>query len=223
MSWRDLLFMHWRIPVGSLRDLVPSALEIDTWEGDAWLGVVPFRMAGVRLRWLPPLPGLSAFPELNVRTYVTVEDRPGIWFFSLDAASRSTVAAARRLFHLPYHHARMSCRERGGWIRYESRRTAGDARLAMRYRPAGSERNAAPGSLERFLVERYCLYAADRGGGLHRGEIDHAPWTIQDAEAELETHTLPEALGLRLPEEFPLLHFSRRQDAVAWSVRPVRP
>ena len=125
-KWHDLLFMHWRIPPQTLRPLIRAALEIDHFEGSAWLGIVPFRMTGVRLRGTPGIPGLSAFPELNVRTYVSAGGKPGVWFFSLDAASTTAVAAARAWFHLPYFRARMSLEAHGDEIRYQSHRTHRD-------------------------------------------------------------------------------------------------
>src|SRR5258707_3933853 len=140
-SWHDLLFAHWRMDAAVLRAQIPRALEIDTFEGQAWIAVVPFRMSGVRPRLAPAIPGLSAFPELNVRTYVTAEGKPGVWFFSLDAANAIAVAAARATFHLPYFLARMSCEERGGWIRYERERTdcrAPDGSLIGTHRTEGS-------------------------------------------------------------------------------------
>src|ERR1700682_5420336 len=137
-SWHDLLFAHWQVNAAALRPHIPAQLAIDTFEGKAWLGVVPFRMSGVRLRWTPALPWLSAFPELNVRTYVTAQDKPGVWFFSLDAANAVAVAAARLSFHLLYFNARMRCEEREGWIHYLSERTDRGAPAAIlegRYRP----------------------------------------------------------------------------------------
>lgn len=223
-SWHDLLFAHWAVPAKTLRPRVPAKLEIDTYEGQAWLGVVPFRMSGVRLRGTPALPWLSAFPELNLRTYVTAGGKPGVWFFSLDAANRAAVAIARAWFHLPYFRARMSCVERDGWIEYKSIRThrgAACGAFSGRYRAIGEATVAQPGSLEHFLTERYCLYAADGKGRILRGEIHHARWRLQAAEAELTSNTMPEADGINLPQAKPLLHFSKRQDMVAWAPRRI--
>src|SRR5215468_11352605 len=161
--WHDLLFAHWPVPVETMRASVPPSLELDLFDGRAWLGVVPFRMSGVRLRWTPALPWLSAFPELNVRTYVVAEGKPGVWFFSLDAWNPVAVEAARIWFHLPYFHARMVCEEKQSWIHYHSMRNdqrAPAALLEARYRPAGERFEARRGTLEHFLTERYCLYAA---------------------------------------------------------------
>jgi uncharacterized protein len=153
-SWHDLLFAHWPVDAEMLRPHIPQQLEIDTFEGRAWLGIVPFSMTGVRLRGTPALPGLSAFAELNVRTYVTAQDKPGVWFFSLDAANSLAVFAARLIFHLPYFRARMKCREADGWIEYQSERShagAPPAGFAARYRPTGDFFDAQDGTLAYFI------------------------------------------------------------------------
>lgn len=222
-TWHDLLFAHWPMPVAEMRAAVPRALELDTYEGRAWLGVVPFRMSGVRPRWTPSLPCLSAFPELNVRTYVTSGGRPGVHFFSLEARNPLAVAIARAWFHLPYFRARMSCEPDGEKIRYASVRThrgAPPAELAGSYRPRGKGFRARPGTLEHWLTERYCLYASLADGRAWRADIHHLPWALQDAEAAFERNTMARAHGLGLPDGPPLLHFSRRQEVLVWN--PVR-
>lgn len=219
-SWHELLFAHWAVPADAIRSQVPAALTIDTFEGRAWLGVVPFRMTGVRLRFTPALPWLSAFPELNVRTYVSFGGKPGVWFFSLDAANSLAVAAARAWFGLPYFRARMSCVEQNGWIEYGSERTHVDAPSAVlktSYRPLGNTFRPQSGSLEHFLTERYCLYATKSGGRIYRGEIHHPAWSLQAAEAEITENSMVGAAGVSLPSGRPLLHFARRQDMVAWA------
>jgi uncharacterized protein YqjF (DUF2071 family) len=218
-SWHELLFAHWPVPLEAIRPHVPAALSIDTFEDQAWIGVVPFRMSGVRLRLTPALPWLSAFPELNERSYVTFERRPGVWFFSLDAGNPVAVAAARAWFGLPYFRARMSCLEQNGWVRYRSERThsaAPPAVLKAAYRPDGKIFEPRPGGLEHFLTERYCLYAK-YGGRLCRGDVHHPSWKLQLAEAEFMQNSMAEAAGLALPSQPPLLHFARRQDMVAWA------
>jgi uncharacterized protein YqjF (DUF2071 family) len=221
-SWHDLLFAHWDVDREAIAPLLPSELTLDTHEGRAWLGVVPFRMSGIRLRGLPPIPGTSAFPELNVRTYVTHGGRPGVWFFSLDATNPLAVAVARTWFQLPYFRAQMRCDPDGEDIDYESRRThrgapAGEFRA--RYGPAGPTYSSERGTLEHWLTERYCLYAqAPRG--LLRGEIHHLPWPLQPAWAEIEANTMAAAAGIELPNSEPLLHFARRIDVPCWA--PVR-
>lgn len=220
--WHELLFAHWPVPAGVLRALVPPSLELDTREGQAWLGVIPFRMSGVRLRGTPAMPRLSAFPELNVRTYVVRDGKPGVWFFSLDAGNAAAVAVARAWFHLPYFRARMRSSGNGEWIEYRSARThpgAPAAELALRYRPLGEERETEPGSLAHWLTERYCLYAAGGRGRMLRGEIHHAPWRLRSADAEFERNTMAAALGMALPETPPILYFAQRQDVVIWAPR----
>jgi uncharacterized protein YqjF (DUF2071 family) len=219
-SWHDLLFAHWPVDAAMLRPHIPAKLQIDRFAGRAWLGIVPFSMTGLRLRWTPPLPWLSAFPELNVRTYVTTEDKPGVWFFSLDAANVLAVAAARLSFHLPYFYARMKCQQAEGWIRYASQRShrgAPCADFAARYRGTGEFFEANPGTLPHFLTERYCLYSAASEGRLYRGEIHHPPWLLEPAEAQLMQNSMAEAAGLVLADELPLSYFARRQDMVAWA------
>jgi hypothetical protein len=203
-----------------LRPHIPEILKIDTFDGRAWLGIVPFSMTGVRLRWMPALPGLSAFPELNVRTYVTAQNKPGVWFFSLDAANALAVAVARATFHLPYFRARMECNEARGWIEYRSHRSHRGAPAAEwegRYRGVGEFSEPSPGTLVHFLTERYCLYSASPEGRIYRGDIHHPPWLLQEAEAHFAHNTMAEASGLTLPAQQPLLHFAPRQDMVAWA------
>jgi uncharacterized protein YqjF (DUF2071 family) len=224
MSWRDLLFMHWPVGVEDLRPLVPPALSIDTFEGSAWLGVVPFDMTGVRPHFLPAVPRLSHFPEINLRTYVTVEGRPGIWFFSLDAHSRVAVRLARATFHLPYFDAEMSCHASDDEVDYRSLRThkgAPRAEFAARYSPVGDPYESERGSIENFLTERYCLYSADRRGNVRRGEVHHHLWSLQPAGAEVSTLAMTQQIGLKLPETAPILHFSKRLDVLAWLPRKI--
>jgi|SRR6516162_2235899 len=224
-NWHDLLFAHWEVPVGKMRELVPRGLEIDTFRGRAWTGVVPFRMSGVRLRGTPALPGLAAFPELNVRTYVRAGDKPGVWFFSLDAANRIAVEAARAWFHLPYFHARITIQRNGKQLAYSSerhdRRGSGE-RLEASYQPLGERFHAQPGTLEHFLTERYCLYAERGDRTLLRGEIHHAPWSLQAACAEFVDNGMTRGLGVAL-EGAPLLHFSKLQEVVVWAPQSVFP
>jgi uncharacterized protein len=218
-SWLDLAFLHWRVPREALRPLIPRRLEIETFDGDAWLGVTPFLLTGLRLRGTVPLPGLSQFPELNVRTYVTDGEKPGIWFFSLDAASATAVAAARRFYKLPYYRARMDARRDGGAVRYTSIRSDSSQRtLRATYRPLGAEREPRPRTLEHFLTERYCHYADD-GGRLLRADIHHPPWRLRDAQVVIDENSMPPG-GIAVDGE-PLAHFAARQDVVIWPVANV--
>jgi uncharacterized protein len=217
-SWHDLLFVHWPIATSVLRPLVPPELELDAFDGIGWLAVVPFHMTNVAPRAVPALPRISAFEELNVRTYVTCQNKPGVYFFSLDAANFLAVAAARAMFNLPYYRATMAFRAEGGWLSYESRR-AGDASGAHfkgRYRPIGPVFHPAPGTLQHFVTERYCLYTVDRARRVRRLEIHHPAWPLQPAEASIEVNTMPNANGITGPTTPPLLHFAKRQDVITW-------
>lgn len=222
-TWADLLFAHWRVPADAVASRLPRGLQLDTFEGQAWLGVVPFRMAWVRPRFVPALPRLSFFPELNVRTYVTDGQKAGVWFFSLDARSAFAVKLARAWFHLPYFKARMQCRRRGDQVAYRSERThrgAASARFEARYGPSGPVAPALPGTLDHWLTERYCLYAAGSDDVLLRGEIHHRPWPLRPAWAEFEVNEMASCHGFALPDEAPLLHFVDRIDVPVW--RPQR-
>ncbi|MCB9898190.1 MAG: DUF2071 domain-containing protein [Planctomycetes bacterium] len=227
-SWADVLFLHWRMPIDALASRLPGGVALDTHDGDAWISVVPFRMLDVHLRGLPPMPGMAHFPELNVRTYVTVGERRGVWFFSLDAASRLTVSVARRWFHLPYFQAEMRVEHdrtpRGTAVRYVSRRT--DARGAAAefdaaYVPIGSPRVADRGSLDHFLAERYCLFAARPDGTILRGDVHHAAWPLQPVDLELTRCTMLEALGLPTPDDPPYAAWAARVDVPTWSPKVV--
>jgi uncharacterized protein YqjF (DUF2071 family) len=216
--WCDLLFAHWPVPAPKVRALVPSRLAIQEHDGTSWVGVVPFRMEGVMLRPLPDLPGVSAFPELNLRLYVELDGKPGVWFISLDAASRLAVRTARRFFHLPYFDADMDARRENDGVVYSSVRAGDGPRVAFRgsYAPTSDVFTARPGSLEHFLTERYCLYAQAPDGGIVRADIHHHPWPLQVARAEIEENTIADVQGIALAGPPPLLHFARRIDVVNW-------
>ena len=201
-DWRDLLFLHWRVPASELRRHVHPRLSIDEREGSAWVSMTPFTLRHGRLRGLPPLPD---FHELNFRTYVTHPRRgPGIWFFSLDAANPLAVAAARLAVRLPYFPARMERAE--GF--YRSERRASGARFEARFASGAEVGLAAAGSLEEFLVERYQLYSVAAGPALWQGRIRHAPWRLFTLKLMELRETLSEAAGM------PALG---RPDSIQWS------
>ena len=222
-SWIDLLFAHWRVPAEALGRVMPPQLPPDARDGSGWLGMTPFRVDGFRVHGLPPPPLVSSFCELNVRTYVTVNGKPGIYFFSLDAASWAAVVGARRGYRLPYFRARMSMESSGDRVRYRSERISRDgppAAFAGSYGPTGPAGDYPDGSLDRWLTERYCLYVLDSRGRILRADIHHPPWPLQPAAAEIEMNTMASPLGIEL-EGDPLLHFSARQDTVIWNEQPV--
>lgn len=217
-TWHDLLFAHWPVSRRKLRDAVPREFDLDLFDGEAWIGIVPFHMTNVAPRGVPSMPWVSEFPELNVRTYVRVGDTPGVYFFSLDAGSTVAVEAARALLNLPYYPASMTVVPDGDGISYTSERKTGGpaARFAATYRPLGRVFEAAPGTLEHFLTERYCLYHVHRSQEPYQLEIHHPPWPLQTAEAEFAVNTMVAAAGLAPASTAPLLHFAKRQDTVAW-------
>jgi uncharacterized protein YqjF (DUF2071 family) len=217
-SWQDLMFVHWPVPAAVLRPLVPPPLTLEEFDGTAWVAVTPFVLRGLRVRRLPPFPD---FPEMNFRTYVRFGDVPGIHFFSLDAANRLAVAGARTFYRLPYKSAVMRVSREGPAIQYQSRRPNGSARLAARYHPVGPTFQPGPGTLEHFLTERYALYVVLRSGSVLRGDIQHPPWDLRAAEADILVNTVPEAEGVGIPDGEPLLHFSARQDTLIWPPRVV--
>jgi uncharacterized protein len=214
-TWRRLLFAHWPIAPDEMRSVVPGALPLDLYDGRAWLGITPFEMEGVRPRGLPPAPLVARFPELNVRTYVTLDGRPGIHFFSLDTSNRPTVTGARSVFRLPYFRAHMAVHARKGWIECASRRAAHPpATFAARYRPTGPAAVVEPGTFEHWLTERYCLYTVG-GGSVRRTDIHHRPWELQPAEAEIGANTMARPLRLHVRGD-PHLLYGARQDTVVW-------
>lgn len=223
--WHDLLFMHWQVPADVLTAHIPPGLTLDLYEGIAWVAVVPFWMSGITPRFMPAVSGLSRFPELNVRTYVTQQgNKPGVWFLSLDAANAIAVRLARWWFNLPYLHATMQRDLQGEKVVYHSVRTdasAATACLTGEYQPTGEPYYSTPGTLAHWLTSRYCLYTTDANGKLLRGEIQHLPWPLQNAQAHFSENTYLQAHGIPMPSSAPLLHFSKRLDVVVWGLEAV--
>ncbi|MDQ1912337.1 DUF2071 domain-containing protein [Paenibacillus sp. GD4] len=222
-TWNDLLFAHWPIRPEALRRLVPGSLPIDTYDGWGWIGVVPFDMTGIRMRGMPPIPLTDRFPELNVRTYVTIDGKPGVYFFSLDAANWLAVKLARAFYHLPYIYARMEVKRRREIISYKSVRANGaPGAFQAAYRPISDAFLASPGSIEEWLTERYCLYTLNGSGQPCRCDILHPPWPLRLAEAEFFMNTMTSAQGIAVEETKPLLHFASTIDVRIWPLLRVR-
>lgn len=222
-KWGKLLFMHWTIDPKVLRPLIPSQLSIDTFDGAAWIGEIPFTMWGIRTSFLPPIPGTSAFHELNVRTYVHFNGVPGVWSFSLDAANCLAVWGARKFYHLPYFNARMSLQQTAAAIRYSSSRIdprGAPAELRAAWTIGESLPQSQPDSVEFFLTERYCLYSYHRGQ-LYRSRIFHQPWPLRNAVLNERESTMIESLGIRQPEGMPLLHYAESIAVDIWPLKKV--
>ena len=220
-NWGKLLFMHWAIDAELLRPLIPSQLSIDTFDGAAWIGEVPFTMWGIRASFLPPIPGTSAFHELNVRTYVHFNGLPGVWFFSLDAVNRLAVWGARTFYHLPYFKAEMSLEQEGKTIDYSSKRIdqrGAPAEFRATWNIGESLPQSTPESVEFFLTERYCLYSLHRDR-LYRSRIFHPSWPLRRATVESYQSTMVQALGIPEPQGAPLLHYA---EAIAVEIWPLR-
>ncbi len=219
-TWDDLLFAHWRVPADVVRARVPAGLGIEEHDGSAWAGITAFRAGGVRLRGTLPLPLVSSFAALDTHTFVRAADgMPGIWSFSLDLSRRTAVEIARRVYKLPCFHARISLERSDGWTAVECARLEERGRvLSGQYRPVGDVFAAEPGSLEAFLTERYCLYAADEHGALHRADIHHDRLPLQRAETRLDLTSIS-PVELDGP---PACHFASRGDVVIWPLEPVR-
>jgi hypothetical protein len=218
--WVNLAFLHWRIPADRLRPLVPAGLSIQEFDGASWVGIVPFDVQDLCAplsTWLP-----LNFTELNVRLYVEADGKPGVWFVSLDASSWLAVAGARTSLRLPYFGARMQLDAAAPGVDFQSRRRRVPAiEFSARYRPAGDEFEPVPGTLDHFLIERYCLYTRWHDGRILRLDIQHPPWRVSPATVEIRSNTVAAMQGIGLdPADAPIAHFSRRQDTVAW--RPTR-
>jgi len=219
MRWSDLAFLHWRVPIERLRPLVPEALTIDTFDGQAYVGVVPFRMEATRWRWAPPVPTATVFPETNVRTYVRHGDRAGVWFISLDAASRLAVWGARAMLNLPYFHASMTLERDGGATVAASARSGGVGGVGAfeaTYRGVGDTFTADPGTIDHWLAERYCLFGQHRGGAAYWMDVHHPPWPLRRGEVEIRRNTLAAAGGVTLPTDAPIVHVTDGVDVLAW-------
>jgi uncharacterized protein YqjF (DUF2071 family) len=222
MVWEKLLFMHWPVAAPILRPLIPKQLTVDTFDGQAWIGLVPFTMTGIRASGTPAFPWISAFHELNVRTYVHLGGaEPGVWFFSLDAARLLAVLAARAFFFLPYHHARMRLETHAGAIRYSSRRfgaAPGTAFFRARYHGGRRLPTAQPETLVHFLTARHCLYARSPSGRIYRTRIFHDPWELQEGHVADFESDLSERAGIGRVDGEPLLHYSEALET--WAALP---
>jgi hypothetical protein len=228
--WNDLLFAHWPVPAASIAPLVPEGLQVDTFQGSAWLGVMPFWMDRIKVRGIPPIPGARSFPDLSLRTYVREEKTgtPGVYCLSLDASNLLAVAAGHAFYHLPYHWAEMRLEQRTEReFSFFSRRRFASRPVVFKahYRglgPTSKLAESCPGTLEYFLMERCCLFSRNQAGQPIRANLHHISWPLEEAEAEIEQNDLAEVLGLRLPNQKPVLHYTRRLAVYVWPAELVR-
>jgi uncharacterized protein len=215
-TWQDLAFIHYPVDPAPVQALLPKGLELQTFEGKAWIGVVPFEMARVAPRVFHGLLSMPRFPELNVRTYVTLKGKPGVWFLSLDTTSAPAVLVGRRQFHLPYHRARMSISHKENELAFSSSRLTGQADFTAFYSPTGPVFYPKPGSFEHWAAERYCLYFHEPKIGLKRVDVHHVPWPLQKAQVQITACTMLTAAGLPMPTVQPICHFSSGVQAVSY-------
>jgi uncharacterized protein len=222
-AWGKLLFMHWRIDEKELRRLIPAQLEIDTFDGTGWIGIIPFTMWDIRALppFVPAVPGLSAAHELNVRTYVHYDNVPGVWFFSLDCSSPAAVMAARTFYHLPYYNANIDLVQDRNTIDYTLARSDDPpAAFKASWNVGEMKPFSHPESLDFFLTERYCLYS-ESGGDLYRARIFHQPWPLQEATINSYRTTMIESLGVKSPKGEPVLHYAEEIEVDIWAIKRV--
>ncbi|MFL5733995.1 MAG: YqjF family protein [Chloroflexia bacterium] len=221
-TWRNLLFAHWPVPPDLLRPLVPGGLELDTFDGEAWVAVVPFRLTNIRMRPFPEVPFTDQFLELNVRTYVVGDGKPGVFFLSMEADNRWAIALARSLYYLPYLYSRISFNMKGDTVYFRHRRMEREAREAefvAAYSPTSETFTTDPGTLEYWLTERYCCFGVNESNAICRADIYHLPWRLQKAQADIRVNTAALSHGIELPAKEPLLHYSRYVKAFIWPIK----
>lgn len=219
-TWEHLLFAHWPVPAETLRRFVPLSLEVDTFDGAAWIGVIPFEMSEIRLRFLPVIPYTVPFPEMNVRTYVIADGKPAVFFLSLDASNLVAIRAARWWYHLPYHHANMAFQRTAEGISFQSERKGAAPRFEGIYRPDSEPFTARQGTLEHWLTERYrfaCM--CSRTNRVYVGDIYHEPWALQEAQADIRNNTMLDKYGIGAPNAPAHLHYARGTKAWIWRCR----
>jgi uncharacterized protein len=222
--WESLAFLHWPFPADALRRLLSPEVAIDTFDGHAWVGLVPFHLSSIRLRGCPPMPGLRHFLELNVRTYVTRDRKPGVWFLTLDAESLLAVLIARRWYRLSYFLANIRMDRVGSELEFAAQRrghSAPKASFQSRIAPCRDALEHANRGRDEWLTERYCLYSSDRTGRLYGADIHHAPWTLRAADADIVENTMLTSLGLDAPTTQPIVHLADRIEALIWPPRRI--
>lgn len=220
-KWEHLLFMHWPVREDLIKNHLPPGLELDTYDGNAWISIIPFKVSAMRLRKMPKLPYFGCFLELNVRTYVKKDKKAGVYFFSLDT-SKLLAAAGGRIATLSYYYAKMNMKKERDQIIFSSvRKGKSTSGFKASYRPAADPFHPEKESLDYWLMERYFLYSY-RYGKLFRGDIHHRKWEVQKAEADVKKQTMTAFLGEKTSYTKPLFHYARSKQALFWMVKPIR-
>lgn len=224
-SWRNLLFLHWPVPLEKLRPHIPSSLQIDTFHGSAWLGLILFVIEGIYPLGISKFSLTPKFPEINVRTYVKYNEKPGIYFMSIDVENWASLKIAKNWYHLPYHSAKISFGKQGQTFYCHSiRKENGNTPVSFKgqYGPISEVYYPKEGTLDHWFTERYCLYSSNNGVNIYCGEIHHRPWPLQKAEIEVDKNTLFTSYQFDLSEIKPLAHFSTGVDSLMWNIKRIR-
>jgi len=221
-TWEHLLFVHWAVSPSLLRGLIPNELEVDTFNGMAWLGIIPFLMSGVRLRRMPIVPFTSTFPEINVRTYVKAKQKAGVYFLSLDASNPLITAIAKQWYRLPYSHANMRFSRQGQTIDFESRRidkNSPSVQFSGKYEASGQLIAAAAGTIENWLTERYTLFCqCSRSNRLYYADVYHEPWVLQKASVHMRENTMTNSLSIPLAINPDYAFYARGVQSYIWPI-----
>ncbi|MGG1661069.1 YqjF family protein [Brevibacillus sp. NRS-1366] len=221
-TWEHLLFIHWAVSPEALRGLIPNELEIDTYDGKAWIGILPFLLSGVRIRRMPTVPYTSAFPEINVRTYVKTKQKSGIYFLSLDASNPLITSIAKRWYRLPYFLADMQFATTMNRIEFESRRLRGNGQSVVfsgSYEPIGLPIHVKKGTLEHWLTERYTLFCqCGRSNQIFYADVYHEPWVLQQTKAQIRENTMTQRLSIPLGEQPDLSFYARGVQSYVWPI-----
>ena len=221
-KWRNLLFCHWPISPDILRPFIPSSLQLDTFNQWAWIGIIVFKMEGIYLRGMPIISVVPGFAEINVRTYVQYNGKPGIFFLSLDVGDWASLHIAKRWYHLPYQASDVIFRTESPLHYCQSKRRREQsipAEFKVKYAPNSDIFIPKQGTIDHFLTERYCLYSTDLQGNLYSGEIHHQAWPLQHAEAEISSSTLLSPFGIDITDVLPLFHFSKGVNTLFWNIK----
>lgn len=224
-KWRNVLFLHWPIPVEKLRPHIPSSLQIDTFNGSAWLGIILFVLEGIFPFEIPSISLTPKFPEINVRTYVKYDGKPGIYFLSIDVMNWASLKIAKNWYHLPYHSSQIFFQKEEQKFHCHSIRKGNEntpISFKGKYAPVSEVYFPKEGTLDHWLIERYCLYSSNNGINIYCGDIHHRPWPLQKAKIELVKNTLFTPFHFDLFEEKPIAHFSIGVDSLIWNIKKIR-
>ncbi|MBS4197060.1 YqjF family protein [Lederbergia citri] len=221
-KWRDVLFMHLPIKPEKLQPYIPSAVEIDTFEDYAWLGVIVFKIDGIFPRGFPPVSIRPAFPEINLRTYVRCNDKPGIYFLSLDVDDWTSCSLAKRWLHVPYHPAKISFQKIEQSYHFESNRNHHIPIICKgSYTPKSEIFYPENMTLDHWLTERYCFFSHNQKSNVYCLDIHHHPWPLQRAEATIHSNDLCRPFNFDFENETPIFHYSQGVDALIWNIKKI--